>query len=156
MLTALFYKFIWVLFRIQCFWIDGRLTYCPLRYYNHYILIYVAVAVFVATQVCLRLQVQNHSSVTRTNRANGVAVFIGCPIRYNIAPSSDHNYHLAMHILFIHKGENLRHVSNENYLGPGDTIRYIWGLKGPIFIFLKRSWSALFFYIHIKCYHFMK
>ena len=25
-------------------------------------------------------------------------------------------------------------VSKENNLGPGDTIRYIWGLKGPIFI----------------------
>ena len=22
----------------------------------------------------------------------------------------------------------------ENNLGPGDTLRYIWGLKGPIFI----------------------
>ena len=46
-------------------------------------------------------------------------------------------------------------VSKENDLGPGDTIRYIWGLKGPIF-FVKRSWSALFSYMHIECYRFMK
>ena len=28
------------------------------------------------------------------------------------------------------------YVSKENNLGPGDKIRYIWGLKGPIFILL--------------------
>ena len=28
----------------------------------------------------------------------------------------------------------ITHVSKENNLGPGDKIRYIWGLKGPIFI----------------------
>ena len=28
----------------------------------------------------------------------------------------------------------ITYVSKENNLGPGDTIRYIWGLKGPIFI----------------------
>ena len=33
------------------------------------------------------------------------------------------------------KGENLRHdVSKENNLGPGDKIRYICGLKDPIYI----------------------
>ena len=47
----------------------------------------------------------------------------------------------------------ITYVSKENNLGPGDKIRYIWSLKGPIF--LKRSWSALTSYIHIKCYHFM-
>ena len=47
-------------------------------------------------------------------------------------------------------------VSKENNLGPGDTLRYIWGLKGLIFYFVKCSWSALTSYIHIKCYHFMK
>ena len=41
---------------------------------------------------------------------------------------------------FIHiynKGENLRHVhlcfKKNNNLGPGDKIRYIWGLKSPFF-----------------------
>ena len=29
----------------------------------------------------------------------------------------------------------ITYVSTENNLGPGDKIRYIWGLKGPIFIF---------------------
>ena len=28
----------------------------------------------------------------------------------------------------------ITYVSKENNLGPGDKIRYIWGLKGPIFI----------------------
>ena len=28
----------------------------------------------------------------------------------------------------------ITYVSEENNLGPGDKIRYIWGLKGPIFI----------------------
>ena len=28
----------------------------------------------------------------------------------------------------------LTYVSNENNLGSSDEIRYIWGLKGPIFI----------------------
>ena len=51
----------------------------------------------------------------------------------------------------------ITYVSKENNLGPDDKIRYmyIWGLNGPIF-FVKRSWSALTSYIHIKCYHFMK
>ena len=48
------------------------------------------------------------------------------------------------------------YVSKENDLGPDAKIRYIWGLKGSIFYFVKRSWSALTSYIHIKCYHFMK
>ena len=30
----------------------------------------------------------------------------------------------------------ITYVSKENNLGPGDKIRYIWGLKGPIFFFL--------------------
>ena len=46
----------------------------------------------------------------------------------------------------------ITYVSKENNLGPDDTIRY----KGPIFIFVNRSWSALTSYIHIKCYRFMK
>ena len=44
----------------------------------------------------------------------------------------------------------ITYVSKENNLGPDDKIRYIWGLKGPIFYFVKRSWSALTSYIHIK------
>ena len=28
----------------------------------------------------------------------------------------------------------ITYVSTANNRGPGDTIRYIWGLKGPIFI----------------------
>ena len=28
----------------------------------------------------------------------------------------------------------ITYVSKQNNLGPGDTIRYIWGLKGPIFV----------------------
>ena len=28
----------------------------------------------------------------------------------------------------------ITYVSKENNLGPGDKIKYIWGLKGPIFI----------------------
>ena len=28
----------------------------------------------------------------------------------------------------------ISYVSKENNVGPGDKIRYIWGLKGPIFI----------------------
>ena len=28
----------------------------------------------------------------------------------------------------------ITYVSKENNLGPDDIIRYIWGLKGPIFI----------------------
>ena len=28
----------------------------------------------------------------------------------------------------------ITYVSKENNLGAGDKIRYIWGLKGPIFI----------------------
>ena len=28
----------------------------------------------------------------------------------------------------------ITYISKENNLGPGDKIRYIWGLKGPIFI----------------------
>ena len=31
----------------------------------------------------------------------------------------------------------ITYVSKENNLGPDDKIRYIWGLKGPIFIFFK-------------------
>ena len=36
------------------------------------------------------------------------------------------------------KRENvmITYVSKENNLGPDDKIRYIWGLKGPIFIFI--------------------
>ena len=36
----------------------------------------------------------------------------------------------------------ITYVSKEINLGPGDKIRYIWGLKDPIFI--------LYSYIHIK------
>ena len=50
----------------------------------------------------------------------------------------------------------ITYVSKENNLGPDDKIGYILGLKCPIFYFVKRSWSALTYYIHIKCYHFMK
>ena len=44
-----------------------------------------------------------------------------------------------LNLLFpITKGENLRHdhlcFKTKNNLGPDDKIRYIWGLKGPIFI----------------------
>ena len=28
----------------------------------------------------------------------------------------------------------ITYVSKEHNLGPGDTIKYIWGIKGPIFI----------------------
>ena len=31
----------------------------------------------------------------------------------------------------------ITYVSKENSLGPGDIIRYNWGLKGPIFILLS-------------------
>ena len=40
----------------------------------------------------------------------------------------------------------ITHVSKENNLGPGNKIRYIWGLKGPIFIirpFEKRSYHVI-------------
>ena len=50
----------------------------------------------------------------------------------------------------------ITYVSKENNLEPGDKIRYIWGLKGLIFCFVKRGWSALISFIHIKYYHFMK
>ena len=50
----------------------------------------------------------------------------------------------------------ITYVVKENNLGPGDKIRYIRGLKGPNFYFVKRSWSVLTSYIHTKCYHFMK
>ena len=49
------------------------------------VIICAAVSVFLAASVCQRVQLQNHSSSIRTNRAYGVAVFDGCPIRYNIA-----------------------------------------------------------------------
>ena len=37
-------------------------------------MICAVVAVFVSTHVCLRIQLQNHSTSIRKNRANGVAV----------------------------------------------------------------------------------
>ena len=33
----------------------------------------------------------------------------------------------------------ITYVSRENNLGPGDKIRYIWGLKGTIFILLSAA-----------------
>ena len=45
--------------------------------------------------------------------------------------------HLKLEV-YSFKGENLRHdhyISKEKNLGSDDKIRYIWGLKGPIFIF---------------------
>ena len=33
----------------------------------------------------------------------------------------------------------ITYVSKENNLGPDDKIRYIWGLKGPIFILLSAA-----------------
>ena len=39
---------------------------------------------------------------------------------------------------YVPKGERtyvmITYVSKENNLGPDDEIRYIWGLRGPIFI----------------------
>ena len=35
------------------------------------------------------------------------------------------------------------YVSKENNLGPDDKIRYIWGLKGPIFILRSVFRNAL-------------
>ena len=52
---------------------------------NHLVIIFAAIAVFVATHVCLRIQLQKHSSSIRMNRANGVAEFERRPIRYNKA-----------------------------------------------------------------------
>ena len=43
------------------------------------------VAVSVATHISQQIQLQTHDSSIRTNRANGLAVFEGSPIRYNIA-----------------------------------------------------------------------
>lgn len=84
---ALIYKFILDTFpdwRIRYFWIDQRLTHCPLRRcYNHDIL-WSVVAVFVATHVYLRTQLQKHTSSIRMNKTNGEAVVEGSPIRYNI------------------------------------------------------------------------
>ena len=34
----------------------------------------------------------------------------------------------------VQGGVMVTYVSKENNLGPDDKIRYIWGLKGPIFI----------------------
>ena len=44
----------------------------------------------------------------------------------------------------------ITYVSKENNLEPGEKIRYMWGLKGLLFIFVKRSWSTIISYIHIK------
>ena len=38
------------------------------------------------------------------------------------------------------------YVPKENNLGPGDKIRYIWGLKGPIFIWKARLVHTNFLY----------
>ena len=58
---------------------------CPFEHLNHHVIICAAEAVFVATHVSLRIQLQKHSSSVHTNRANEVAVFGGSRIRYNIA-----------------------------------------------------------------------
>ena len=48
-------------------------------------MICAAIAVFVATYNCRRIQLQKHRSSIRTNRADGVAILEGSPIRYNNA-----------------------------------------------------------------------
>ena len=51
---------------------------------------------------------------------------------------SNHCLHVIRHLpLWCTRGRTyimITYVSKENNLGPGDKIRYIWGLKGPIFI----------------------
>ena len=59
--------------------------FCPL--------VYATVALFVATHVRQRIQLQKHRSTIRTNRGSGVAVFEGSPIRYNIA--------IVLHVLLF-------------------------------------------------------
>ena len=54
LLTALFYKFI--LHNIRSQDRDGWLTRCPLEHLKHLVIIYSAIAVFVATRVCGRIQ----------------------------------------------------------------------------------------------------
>ena len=44
----------------------------PANYHN--IITCAAAAIFVATHVCLRIQLEKHSSSIRANRANGVAL----------------------------------------------------------------------------------
>ena len=63
---------------------DGRLTNCPLRYLYHFIIIYAAEAICVATHVGLQPQLQRHINSIRTNGANGEALFEGSPILYII------------------------------------------------------------------------
>ena len=58
---------------------------CPLEHLKHLVRICAAIAVFVAMCVCCQIQLQKHSSSIPSNRANGVAVFEGSPIRYNAA-----------------------------------------------------------------------
>ena len=48
-----------------------------------------------------------------------------------------HNIFETIFITSITMGRTyvmITYVSKENNLGPGDKIRYIWGLKGQIFI----------------------
>lgn len=61
--------------RIQRFPIDRWLTYSRHRHYNQYAVICGAVAVFVATHVSCRIQLQKSSSFILMNRANGVVLF---------------------------------------------------------------------------------
>ena len=70
-LIALFYKFIVEPLqgrRIQCFRRDGRLTYCCSDTLT--IMIFAAVAVFVARHACLRIQLLKHSCSIRTIELN--------------------------------------------------------------------------------------
>ena len=40
----------------------------------------------------------------------------------------------------------ITNVSKENYLGPDDKTRYIWGLKGPILYFVKLACRTNYLY----------
>ena len=48
----------------------------------------------------------------------------------SVTETSRTNRNFTMAVLYV----MITYVSKENNLGPGDKIRYIWGLKGPIFI----------------------
>ena len=90
--TPIFISLAWMLFKLSqgLDFPDGRrlslFRFQTVSYQNDYVIIYAAVVVFVATHVCLRIQLLKHSSYIRTNTANRVAIFEGSHIRYDKAP----------------------------------------------------------------------
>ena len=99
-------------------------------------------AIFIATHVGLRIQLQKYSSSTRANKANGVAIFEGSPIRYISAvfifflllvfSSQSSRYDSAEHLQSI-QGPSVLTLCTQNVLGAKGLTNHLFWVRTNLY-----------------------